>query len=458
MIEAGGKDAPMPLLVSTRSASAPHAIILGAGFAGLLAAQALAERGVRVLLVDRDRLPPDAVQRKGVPQGAHLHGLLGRGTQAVELLAPGFVAEVCRRGGRRIDLGSDLLLASAFGEGVRFHAGIPLVGASRPLLETVLRERVLAHPAVGHLTRYQALGLTGTIDRVTAVQVRDLDSNASGEIATDMVIDATGRGSRLTTWLATIGCPPVPRVEVDARFRYATRRFRPPLAAPPWAVFYLLASPALPRGGMIAPTENGDWIVTLYGAGSHGPKPSDDAFLTFAQSLPNPQFAKVLSAAEPITAVVCSNSTINRRHFFEHTSKLPSNVIAIGDSACTLNPIYGQGITVAALSAQALSNQLATETLTSQGFAHRVRRRLGAIYRTPWLMATTADLRYQNCAGLPRSSLQSLLADYLDRVLAAGTRDARAQDALIQVLHLTKPPRALLGPRVLTQSLLHRPP
>ncbi|WP_234391041.1 NAD(P)/FAD-dependent oxidoreductase [Nocardia suismassiliense] len=209
---------------------------------------------------------------------------------------------------------------------------------------------------------------------------------------------------------------------------------------------------------MIAPTENGDWIVTLYGAGSHCPKPSDDTFLAFAQSLPNPQFADVLSAAEPITAVVCSNSTINRRLYFEHASKLPANVIAIGDSACTLNPIYGQGITVAALSARALSKQLATDTLTRQGFAYRVHRRLGAVYRTPWLMATTADLRYQNCAELPRSSLQSLLADYLDGVLAAGTRDARAQDALIQVLHLTKPPRALLSPRLLTQSLLHRPP
>ncbi|GAB2736497.1 NAD(P)/FAD-dependent oxidoreductase [Kitasatospora kifunensis] len=438
-----------------------RAVVIGAGIAGLLTARVLAEHFAQVIILDRDQTPTTPLRRSGVPQGSHAHALFAQGLRAVETLLPGFSDELRRRGGHRIDVCNDLAVATPYGWGVRFPSDLHVIGASRPLIEAVIRDRVLALPQVRLKERHQVDVLTGTAQHVHAVTGRDLEQGQAFEIQATVVVDAAGRGSRLPHWLADLGCSPVAETVIDAHLRYATRLYRLPI--PPderdWRTCYVLpAGPAHPRGGVLAPIEGNRWIATLSGVGADRPATAEEAFLPFARSLATSCIADALEHAEPLTPVVCSNATANRRRHLEQATGLPDNLLVVGDAACTFNPIYAQGMTVAALSALALSRCLATRPRTSRSFAARCHRRLSTLHDIPWLLATTADLSFPDTDGPPPALHQRVLRRHLDRVLAAGTHNRHAQAAFIGVLNMVQHPATLLAPRVMLSTAFARQP
>ncbi|MFD9419419.1 NAD(P)/FAD-dependent oxidoreductase [Streptomyces goshikiensis] len=448
--------APVP------SGSDSRAVVIGAGIAGLLTARVLAEHFAQVLILDRDQAPTAPLRRSGVPQGSHVHALFARGLRAVETLLPGFGDELRRRGGHRIDVCNDLAVATPYGWGVRFPSDLHVIGASRPLIEAVIRDRVLALPQVSLKGRHQVDVLAGTAQHVHVVTGRDLVQGCAFEIPAALVVDATGRGSRLPHWLADLGCAPVRETVVDAHLRYATRLYQLPVLPDErdWRACYVMPlGPDHPRGGVLAPIEGNRWIATLSGTGADRPSPSEDAFLPFARSLTTSCIADALEHAEPLTPVVCSNATANRRRHLERATGLPDNLLVVGDAACALNPIYAQGMTVAALSALTLSRCLATRPRPSRTFAARYHRRLSALHDVPWLLATTADLSFPDADGPPPALHQRVLRPYLDRVLAAGTRNHHAQAAFLGVLNMVHHPATLLAPHVLLSTTFgHQPP
>lgn len=434
-----------------------RAVVLGAGMAGLLAARVLADHCTEVVLVEGDHLPTEPTSRPGVPQGRHVHVLLAQGTRTLENLIPGFGQDMVHHGGHSIDVGTDLLLNSIHGQGARSHCGLQTVGASRPLIESVTRERVLALPNVKLLTNHQADGLVGSPHRVTAVSLRDRATQASTELAADLVLDATGRASRLPTWLTTLGCPPVPETVIDAHAAYATRQFRLAPGTEPrdWTACYALASgPVMPRGGMFMQIEDGRWIATLWGLGpGNQPSGADDAFLPFAKSLATDLIADTLAEAESLGPVARTHATANRRRSYHRVKGLPHNVLALGDSACALNPIYGQGMTVAALSATLLKSRLTRDDPHAPGFAHRYHQHLTRVHRTAWLLATTSDLRYPHTTGTRATPVHRLLNAHIDHVLAVGTRGPRLHAAFLNVLSLVRHPMTLFAPAVLLRTV-----
>jgi 2-polyprenyl-6-methoxyphenol hydroxylase-like FAD-dependent oxidoreductase len=342
---------------------------------------------------------------------------------------------------------------------VRFDSGLTVIGASRPLIEATIRDAVLARPNVRLVARHQADALTGDRRRVESVTIRNLADQTTCELGVDLVVDASGRASRLSRWMASLGCPPIPETVIDAHFGYATRRYRLPESpgSRNWRGCYALPlGPSVTRGGVIAPIENGQWIVTLSGVGADRPSAADTEFLPFARSLDTSYLAEVLADAEPLTPVACSNSTVNHRRRFDQVSGLPANVLAIGDAACTFNPIYGQGMTVAALSARLLDECLMRTVDRPDRLARLFHRELAALHTVPWLLATTSDMSYPSTDGPPPTRRQRLLARYLDRVLAAGARDRRAQAAFLDVLNMVRHPAALLTPSVLLSVVAAR--
>ncbi|MFI5783786.1 NAD(P)/FAD-dependent oxidoreductase [Nocardia sp. NPDC051570] len=430
------------------------AVVIGAGIAGLLAAQVLACHRFRVVLVDRDRLPSQPQRRTGVPQGDHVHALFARGLRAVEARLPGFGTELCQRGGQRIDVGRDLTLVSRHGVGLRFPSDLEVIGASRPLIEAVIRERVVALPRVRLRDHHHAAELIGTSRHVNAVRVQDRTTGQLEDVPAALVVEAGGRGSALSTWFTQLGCPTVPETIVDAHVGYATRIYRRNTQGPQrdWQACYALPlGPVTTRGGVLAPIEGDRWIVTLNGVGQDRPPTDDEQFVSFARGLSTPLIADAIANAEPLTSVRRSSTTANRRrHFDRVANQLPDNVFAIGDSACIFNPVYAQGMTVAALDAHLLD-----ACLRGGRTAAKYHRKLSALHDVPWLLATTSDFRFPTTDSPADASRHRLLGDYFERVVAAGTDDPLAQVAFLNVLNMVQHPVRLLNPRLAVHVTRH---
>jgi 2-polyprenyl-6-methoxyphenol hydroxylase-like FAD-dependent oxidoreductase len=430
-----------------------RAVVLGGSVAGLLAARVLSDAYAEVVVVERDELPDGAAHRRGVPQSRHIHGLLAGGQQALEELFHGLTAELADRGAPAGDMLQDL--RACFG-GHRLRpgpSGLLALQASRPMLEAALRARVRTLPSVSFLDRCDVTGLSASSDggRVTGARVvRRLDGSAEQTLAADLVVDATGRGSRTPAWLETLGYPrpPVDRVQID--LGYASRMYRLVPGMLDGSLGILNApTPDHPRGGALAAIENDRLLVTLFGILGDHPPADGAGFTDFAASLQFPDISKVLSNAEPLDEPVRFRHPTSVRHRYEEVSRVPGGLLVIGDAVCTFNPIYGQGMSVAALQALALRAHLRQHTPPQPA---RFFRQIGRIVDVAWSMATGGDLAFPAVAG--RRTLQMrLLNRYLARLFAGAAHDPRLGRAFLRVAGLVDPPQALLAPGVAARVL-----
>lgn len=430
------------------SRSAPRAVVAGAGLMGLLAAAVLAEAG-EVTVVERDRLPDGPAGRRGLPQARHAHLLWSGGARAVESLLPGTGERWLAAGARRIPLPSGLVAMTAHGWLPRLPEMQYLITCSRDLLDWVVREQVTRHPAVRVLDGAELLGLRGGRGRVTGVAVR----TAAGveRLDADVVVDATGRGSRAREWLRGLGLPPAPEETVDPGLVYASRIFRAPPGSDDFPLVSVQSDPSRPvpaRTAVLVPIEHGRWLVTLSGTrgGRPGGRPED--FERFARTTRHPVVGELISRAEPLTGVTVSRSTVNRRRSFEKTPHWPEGFVVLGDAAATFNPVYGHGMSVAALSALALRAELASGGLRAPGLARRVQRAAAAPVALAWDLATGVDLRYPGVIGAPPGRAARALYRYFDRLMLTATGRAHVARALIDVMTLSAPPASLLHPDI----------
>src|SRR5262245_18571769 len=269
-----------------------HAAVLGASMGGLLAARVLADAYRRVTIVERDPLPKSGLDRKGVPQGRHAHGLLPRGAQILDELFPGLLADLVAGGVPvlraprefRLFLGGHLLCQDG-------ELGEPSYAPSRPCLEAHVRGRVRALGNVSVRDRCEVAGVASTParDRVTGVRV--LPAGGAEEIlAADLVVDATGRGGRTPAWLTAFGYDPPAEERVRVDVKYASRYLRLPAGALGDEKLILIGTqPGGPPTGMALFAQEGDrWILTLAGYAGHHPPADDDGFLAFARSVAPP--------------------------------------------------------------------------------------------------------------------------------------------------------------------------
>ncbi|GGV51859.1 NAD(P)/FAD-dependent oxidoreductase [Streptomyces spectabilis] len=433
-----------------------HAVVLGAGMAGLLAGLALADHFPRVTIVDSDSLPAGPHSRSGIPQGNHAHGLFVQGLRVLERLLPGISSDLVARGAVPVDIGADYAWGTIHGWGSRFTSGHHVLAASRALFEWAVRQRVTALPPVSLLPRHRAEGLIGTATTVTGVTLRNTDNRRADTLDADFVVDATGRGSRAAHWLAALGHPRPPTTVVDPHLAYATRTYKIPYPPPPWLVCYLMMTAPATRGGIISPLEGGRWIVTLGGIGDDQPTNAEADFLPYARTLHHPALADALATATPLTPVTTTHTSANRRRHMENLTTQPRNFVLLGDAACCFNPIYAQGMTAAVLGADLLHHCLERHH-GPDGLAAAYHRRLATLHDTCWLLSTTADSRFPTTEGPALTPTQRILGRYLTHVIRAGTRDPHVQKTFLNVVNMTSRPSALLTPRLVTRVVTARP-
>jgi 2-polyprenyl-6-methoxyphenol hydroxylase-like FAD-dependent oxidoreductase len=429
-----------------------RAIVLGASMAGLLAARVLADAYSEVVVVERDELPYGAAHRRGVPQSRHIHGLLARGQQAIEELFDGITAELVDRDAPAGDMQEGM---RAYFGGHRLHpgrAGLLALQASRPLLEAAVRARVRTLPSVRFMDRCDVAGLTVAAGgRVTGARViRRLDGSAEQTLTGDLVVDATGRGSRTPAWLEMLGYPrpPVQRVPIGLGYASRTYRLVPGLLDSDLGI--LVAPTAdYPRGGALATMENDRLLVTLFGILGDHPPTDPVGFTDFAATLQFPDIHNALCDAEPLDEPVPFRHPTSVRHRYERLTRFPDGLLVMGDAVCTFNPIYGQGMSVAALEALALRVHLQQHTRPRPG---RFFRQIGRIVDVAWNMATGGDLAFSGVVG-QRTMQMRVLNGYLAKLLASAAHDPRLARAFLRVTGLVDPPQALLAPRVAARVL-----
>lgn len=452
---------PVPRSVPARAGT--HAVVIGAGIAGLLAARVLGDHFEAVTIVDRDHLPQEASPRAGVPQASHLHGLLARGHAILEQLFPGLDAELAATGAPLVDWTQDCRWFSFGGWKPHFPSGILTRTSSRSRLEWTIRRRLEARERVRIVEQHDVLALLATADGMGVAGVlarqRGWPNDPTTELCADLIVDASGRDSHAPDWLARLGYPRPPETVVNASLGYASRLYAPPSDwTADWRVLAMVATPpAGKRGGVIQTIEGNRWMVTLSGA-AHDYPPTDEAgFLTFARSLPSPELYRALAQAEPLSPIRSYRRTENRLRHYERVGRWPAGFVVLGDAACSLNPIYAQGMTVAALGALALDRALRRPGLTPARRSRRFQQDLARVHATPWLLATAEDFRHPTVEGTRPTPAVQLMHWYIDRLQVAACDSPAVHRALIEVLNLCRPPIGLVTPALLAQALLAHP-
>jgi 2-polyprenyl-6-methoxyphenol hydroxylase-like FAD-dependent oxidoreductase len=430
-----------------------RAVVLGASMAGLLAAKVLSDRYGQVTVIDRDELPEASVHRRGVPHGRHIHGLLARGQQALEELLPGLTADLVAHGVPAGDMQADTRLFFSGHRLRRAPAGLVVLCASRPVLEGRVRARVRALPNVRLVDRCDVVGLATTPDRrrVTAARLlRRADGSAEEALGADLVVDATGRGARTPAWLEALGYPRPEREQVRVGLGYASRIYRlPPDALGGDLAVLHAATPGHPRAGALQALEGDRWMVTLAGILGDHPPTDPVGFLTFARSLRFPDIYQAVRDAEPLDDPVAFRFPASVRHRYEKLDRFPGGLLVMGDAVASFNPIYGQGMSVAALEALALRRHL------EHGTAPRPRnwfRELARVVDVPWDIAAGGDLVFPGVQGR-RTARVRLVNAYLARLHAAAAHDADLAGAFLRVAGLVAPPGSLLRPGVAARVL-----
>jgi 2-polyprenyl-6-methoxyphenol hydroxylase-like FAD-dependent oxidoreductase len=442
-----------PRQTTPRESGAPcHAIVVGGSIAGLLAARILTDYFVRVTILDRDVLPETPVARRGAPQAHHNHVLLLRGRQVMEELFPGLQRAVIADGGLLMDMASELAWFTPWGWGARFSSPLVMLACSRALLEWRLRRMLGTSGAVAFTT---GTGVNGLI--VDQGRVRGVHTDA-GDIDADLVVDASGRGTHASRWLEDAGFPPPRETVVNAFLGYASRIYRPaPDSARWWKGIYIQAAPPEhPRVGVILPIEGGLWHVTLGGGDRQYPPTDDAGFLEFALSLRAQALYDALQSAHPCSPIYATRSTENRRRHFE-SNRLPEGFVVTGDAACVFNPVYGQGMTTAAIGAQTLDTCLeVTRRRTGlphgNGLSRRFQAALAWANNAPWMLAIGEDLRYRGTEGARADLRIRLMHRYMDMIGRLTTSDPAVRLRLLRAFHMIAPPESLFSPRMMWRA------
>jgi 2-polyprenyl-6-methoxyphenol hydroxylase-like FAD-dependent oxidoreductase len=439
-----------------------HAVVVGGSMAGMLAARVLSDHFDDVTLLERDRFPKTPAARKGLPQGRHVHVLLGRGRGVLERFLPGLTDELVQAGAELIDTTQDVEWLSPYGSYVRFPGYLLVLASSRDLIDWGVRGRIAALPNV---RVRQGVDVTGLIRGpgggacVAGVRLRvrptGLEADRGGtELAADLVVVADGRNSRLPDWLGALGYEPPQETVVNSFQGYASRLYRPAEGARrDWKALYIQqAPPDDPRGGLVSAVEGGLWLVSLVGGDGDYPPADEAGFLDFARSLRSPALYEAITAAEPLTPITGQRATENRLRHYDRLRHFPEGVVAVGDAACSFNPVYGQGMTAAAIGAEVLDRWLQGESShpspgRGRGFQHALAKATAAA----WKFSTGADYGFRTTQGPPQGRVARLTGRYIAGVMRASTRRPWVRRRQTEVFHLLRPPSALFGPGVLAR-------
>jgi 2-polyprenyl-6-methoxyphenol hydroxylase-like FAD-dependent oxidoreductase len=231
---------------------------------------------------------------------------------------------------------------------------------------------------------------------------------------------------------------------------YASRIYEGALALPNgWrALTVALAPPLHKRGGFLVPLEGGRFILTLCGGGGDRPPSDEAAFVEFARSVRTPLVYEAIREARPLGAIHLNRSTVNRHRHYEELQHMPAGFLVVGDAVVAFNPIYGQGMSVAAIEADTLRSAIARGAVDPATF----QRALAIAVKDVWLSATGEDFRFAETTG-PRPPGVKWIHRYMDGVFRLALTEPSIAHILASVYLLERPVADLLRPSIAVRAI-----
>jgi 2-polyprenyl-6-methoxyphenol hydroxylase-like FAD-dependent oxidoreductase len=419
-----------------------HAVVLGGSIAGLLAARVLCDHFDRVTIVEKERLAAGDDVRHAAPQGAHAHGMLAKGLQIIERLFPGFAADLANRGATLIGANDVGIYIAGWRKP---HVNpLKVLVATRPFIEWALARHVRALPKVEIVEDTEVLGVTGDATRVSGV-------NLAGKTrAADFIVDARGRRSNLADWMRALGAEPPAHETSPLGSVYCSYLLEPkPGTTRPKS---LQVAEIKDKIGAIIFAVERNRIQLSVGANTDIPMPrSHEEMLAFLRDrLPVPDAYNAVKDMAPVTAPAYSRFTASVRRNFDTLKHPPEGIVAIGDAVASFNPIFGQGMTVAALEAEWLGQCLAENDPSTDGFARRYYKGIKPIVDAAWGFP---DLEAKRSNPAAQSAGTRFLLWYTERMQRVASRSSRVSQTIAEVQNMLSPPTTLFRPDIFARVL-----
>ncbi|WP_337867456.1 FAD-dependent monooxygenase [Meiothermus sp.] len=429
-----------------------HAVVIGASMGGLLVARILTDYFEQVTLLERDTFPQLGQHRKGVPQGQHAHGLLGRGREVMEQFFPGLTQDLVNMGGLSGDSQNTVRWYAGGKTLAQGSSGLVGLAVSRPLLEGYIRQRLMTMPGVYFVENCDVLGLVSdNHKRVTGVRVVQRNQGHNEEVlSADWVIDASGRGSQSPKWLVAMGFDAPDQETIQVNIGYATAHFRRyPNDADGQVAVVIARSRVSPRGAALIAQEGDRWILSIGGYADDHPPTDLAGFSAYANSLPSPEIQAIVQRGELIGQIQSFKYPQSLRRRYEKLPRFPEGYLVFGDAFCSFNPVYGQGMTSAALQALALQQELVKGTTQ---LARRFFRTASKVVEIPWEIAAGNDLNDPRIEG-KRTPKTQLVNWYLSKLFPVAWKDPVVARAFLKVTNLVAPPPSLMHPAIALRVL-----
>lgn len=376
-----------------------HAVIIGGSLAGLSAARVLSDFFDEVTVYERDELPEGPVNRGAVPQGRHVHMLMARGAQEYNTLFPGLLDDMVDSGVAALENRPDCIHFGAaghvLGTGDKLQNEFTAYVPSRPHLEWQIRKRVLEIPNVDVIRR-------GVVEPVFDAATQTvtgvvLDSAEGPEtVDADLVVDATGRGTRLPVWLEQWGFERPREETVDVGIGYVTHKVRIPEGLIAEKVVVAGASRTQPLGVGALYYEDGTWSITTFGTGKHEPPKDYAGMHALVKDVLPPHFAEALDVSEPVGDPAVHKYPVSKWRRFDKLSRFPKGIVPFGDAVVSFNPTYGQGMTMTSIQAANLREVLRSGDTDIAG---RLQKATAKTTWPVWMMDAIGDLTLHNAPG-----------------------------------------------------------
>ncbi len=434
-----------------------QAVVVGAGMGGLAAAGALADHFERVLVLERDVLPSQATPRAGVPQAKHVHVLLAGGQHALFDLFPGFEDDLARTEAVALRAGLDVWTERpGYDPFPRRDLGWDSYALSRAQLEFALRQRAQKTANVVFRERCRVEECVARSDGTRVTGVRCVTRDRKNEtLKADLVVDASGRGGLTLALLDSIGQALPEETTIGVDIAYASAVFAIPDDAPrDWkGVFTFPQPPRNARGGLLFPLEGNRWIVSV--ASRHGDRPPGDpeGFMAFARSLRTSTIYNAIKHAEQLGDVARFRFPESAYRHYERLESFPTGLLPLGDAVCRFNPVYGQGMSVAAQEARALKRLLAARAGAPDplnGLARPFFAEATALIESPWASAAVPDFVFPETRGRRPANFEQLLG--FERAMSRlAAEDPAVHKLVLEVQALLKPRSVYRDPQFVTR-------
>jgi 2-polyprenyl-6-methoxyphenol hydroxylase-like FAD-dependent oxidoreductase len=433
-----------------------QAIVIGAGVAGMAAAGALADYFAQVTVLERDSLSNVFAPRAGASQGWHSHGLLVGGLAALNLLFPGIDDDFVRTGAVPLRINRDVREEHPNSEPMpQRDFGLHGYTMSRQLIESVLRRRLLRHANVRFQQNTKVLGIETNTQgkRITGVRWATIEGHPITTMQADLVVDASGCGQLTGELLQSVVGQTVPETTIGIDLCYTTAIMGIPGDAPTdWKLALTHAdAPRSSRRAVLLPVEGGRWMMTVIGRGVDRPPAEWSALLDYLRQLTTRTIYNAVRQAKPVgrLARFILNESVWRH--FEDFGSFPTGLLPIGDAICRFNPIYGQGMTVAAKEAVLLHDLFAARACRQdplEGLGHEFLGEAKYLIETPWAMAAIPDFAFSNTRGDRPADLEQSLR-FARALLRIAARDEDVHQLTTEVWHMLKPRSAYRDPNLL---------